>query len=140
MCCWRRLGFAVLAAAACVLAVPAWSNGDTFFRSKEIRGNPEFVIFGSVKDANGKYLQQATVIVSVAVHELEFTADTDVLGRYRTADVGRAIKDLGYPVDPALITVAVECPGYRLLRREYRGKYGQKKGAVEVNFLMQKVE
>ncbi len=129
----------VVVATACGLAAPAWPDGDTFFRSKEIRGKAEFVIFGSVKDDHGHYLDRALVVVSVAIHELEFAVETDVIGRFRTPDVGRAIKDLGYEVDPASITVAVEYPGYRLLRREYRGKYGQKKGAVEVNFLMQKV-
>lgn len=133
---WRPTTLPVLAAVACVSSGPAWSNGDHFFRFKEIPGKPEFVIFGSVKDDRGHYLDNAIVFVIVPVHQLEFTAKTDVLGRFRTPDVGRAIEDLGYEPDPASIEVTVNCPGYRVVRREYRGKYRQKKGAIEMNFQM----
>lgn len=114
----------------------AWSNGDGFFESKEIPGNPQFVIFGSVKDERGKHLSKAIVTVSIAEHMLEFATETDVIGRFRSADIGRAITDLGYEVDPSLISITVEYPGHSVLRREYRGKYRQNKGAVEVNFRM----
>jgi hypothetical protein len=118
--------------------VPACSNGDTFFTSKEIPGNPNYVIFGSVKDMRGKRISHATVIVYVAQHMIEVSTQTDVLGRFRTPDVGREINDMGYEVDPSLITVAVEYPGYHIAHRDYRGKYRQNKGAVEMNFQMQK--
>lgn len=134
----RLTSLTVIAAVACAMTSPAWSNGDGFFESKEIPGNPEFVIFGNVKDEQGKYLDHATVKVSVAQHMLEFTADTDVLGRFRTPDVGRAIKELGYEVDLSLISTTVECAGYELVRREYRGKRQQTKGAIEINFRMKK--
>jgi hypothetical protein len=133
---WPHTTLRAVAAVACVLTGPAWSNGDHFFRFKEIPGKPEFVIFGSVKDDRGHYLDNATVFVIVMVHQLEFTATTDALGRFRTPDVGRAIEDLGYETDPSLIEVTVNYPGYRVVRREYRGKYRQKKGAIEMNFLM----
>lgn len=128
-----------IAVASGMLCDPAWSNGDGFFESMEIPGNPEFVIFGSVKDERGRYLEKAVVTVHVAEHMLEFSAETNVIGRYRTPDVGRAIRDLGYEVEPALIRLTVEYPGYQVARREYRGKYRQKKGAVEMNFRMRKV-
>lgn len=140
MTSWRRATLNVIAALGCAFAAPAWPNGDGFFESKEIPGNPEFVIFGSVKDERGKYLSNATVRVNVTDHMLEFTATTDVIGRFRTPDVGRAIKDLGYEVDPSMIAVTVEYPEYRVVRREYRGKYRQTKGAIEVNFRMKKEE
>ena len=137
----RRFIFLKVFAAAlvCAWSAPASSNGDGFFESMEIPGNPEFVIFGNVRDDRGRYLSNATVRVYVAEHMLEFTAQTDVIGRFRTPDVGRAIRDLGYEVDPSLITVTAEYPGHRLIRREYRGKYRQNKGAIEVNFRMEKV-
>jgi hypothetical protein len=69
---------------------------------------------------------------------LEFRATTDVIGHYRTPDVGRVINELGWPVDPALITVSAEYPGYHIAHRQYRGKYRQNRGAVEVDFLMAK--
>lgn len=137
---WRRLKtLMVIAVVACAPGGPAWSNGDGFFESTEIPGNPEFVVFGSVKDDRGNYLNKATVRVYVAEHMLEFTAETDVIGRFRTPDIGRAIRDLGYEVEPSLITVTVECPDYRVERREYRGKYRQNKGVIEMNFRMKKV-
>jgi hypothetical protein len=139
MTLWRLTFWSVIAAVVCVLATPAWSSGAMFFHSTEIRGNPEFVIFGNVKDDRGKYLDKALVRVKVAEHMLEFTAETDVIGRFRTPDIGRAIKDLGYEVDPLLITVSVECPDYSVVRREYRGNYRQNKGAIEMNFRMKKV-
>ena len=126
----------MLAGIVCALPGLAWSNGDTFFNSKELVGHPEFVIFGNVKDDRGRYLENAVVRVYVVEHMLEFTAKTDILGRYRTPDVGRAIKELGYEVDPTLVSVAVEYPGYHIDRREYRGRRRQSNGAIEINFRM----
>jgi len=57
----------LIAAAALAASVPAWPNGDTFFNSTEIPGNPQYVVFGSVKDVQGHYLSHATVTVSVAI-------------------------------------------------------------------------
>jgi hypothetical protein len=128
------------AAIGCVFALPAFANGDTFFQSKEVPGAAEFVLFGSVKDMQGKYLDKATVTVTVPVHQVEFSVETDILGRFRTPDIGRAVRELGYEVDPSLILISVEYRNYRLVRREYRGKFGQKKGAVEVNFRMDQKE
>jgi len=128
----------VVAAIACAFATPAWSNGNYFFLTREIPGNPEYVIFGSVKDDQGNHLNHATVTVHVAELVLEVTAQTDILGRFREPDLGRAINDLGYQVDPSLITVTVEYSGYHIAHREYRGKYQQNKGAIEMNFLMEK--
>lgn len=134
----RRMALRVFAAAAVAAALPVWSNGDTFFNTTEIPGNPQYVVFGSVKDVQGHYLKNATVTVSVVKHMLEVSARTNILGRFRTPDVGREIQELGYPVDPSLIIVSVEYPGYYLAHREYRGKYRQSKGAIEINFLMAK--
>jgi hypothetical protein len=130
----RLMALNVIAAVACALAAPAWSNGDQFFKPTEIRGKPIYVVFGSVRDDRGNYVSHANVTVHVAQHMLEYTAQTDVLGRFRAPDVGRVINDMGYEVDPSLITVTVDYPGYHIAHREYRGKYGQKKGAIEINF------
>jgi hypothetical protein len=128
----------VTLAATCVIAGTARSNGDRFFVATEIPGNPDYVVFGNVKNEQGGYLKEATVRVYVAQHMLEFTVYTDVIGRYRTPDVGRVIKELGYQVDPSLITISAEYPGYHIAHRQYRGRYGQNKGAVEMDFLMAK--
>jgi hypothetical protein len=138
MSTWRPLFLNLAAAVACVVVSTARPNGDQFFRPKEIPGNPQYVVFGNVKDGHGHYLNHATVTVSVPEHQFEVTAQTDVLGRFRAPDVGREIQDLGYQVDPSQIMVTVDYPGYHIAHREYRGKYHQKKGAVEMNFLMEK--
>lgn len=124
---------------ALVCADLTWANGDLFFEAMEIPGKPEYVIFGNVKDERGKYLAGATVTVNVAEPMLSYTAETSVIGRYRTLDIGRAITGLGYEVDPSRIEVTVTHPGYSVARRAYRGKFGQKKGAVEMNFVMKEV-
>ena len=135
---WRLATTTAVAGLLCAANSPAWSNGDGFFQSKEIPGNPEYVIFGNVKDVQGRYLDNAAVKVFVAEHMLYFTAKTDVLGRFRTEDIGRAIKELGYEVDPSLVKVTVEYAGYHVVRREYRGRFGQNKGAVELNFRLER--
>lgn len=131
----RRLT-AATAVVAVLATAPARPNGDTFFNSKEIPGNPQYVVFGCVKDAQGHYLKGGTVTASVVTHMLQVSTHTDVLGHFRTPDVGREIEELGYRVDPSLIIVSVEYPGYHIAHREYRGRHGQSKGAVEIDFVM----
>jgi hypothetical protein len=69
---------------------------------------------------------------------LSYTEPADILGHYRTLDVGRAVKDLGYTLDPSQVTVTVAYPGYHVVHRLYRGRHGQDKGAIELNFVMAK--
>ena len=122
---------------ACLwLAKPAWPNGDLFFEAWEIAGDPEYVVFGNVKDDRGRHLAGAMVTISIDEPFLTYTVETDILGHYRTLDVGRAIRSLGYDVDPARVKVTAEYPGHEVLRRAYRGKYRQAKGAIELNFVM----
>jgi hypothetical protein len=123
---------------ALAFARPAWSNGDMFFEAAEIPGKPEYVIFGNVKDDRGKYIVSAIVTVTVAEPRLSYTSETDIIGRFRTLDIGRAVRGLGYDVDPSQIEITIEYPGHRILRRAYRGKRGQNKGAVEINFVITK--
>jgi hypothetical protein len=134
----RRSALNISAAIAFAAAVAAWADGDTFFNSMEVPGNPQYVIFGNVKDVQGHYLQHATVTVLVVKHMLEVSARTNVLGHFRTPDVGREIEELGYQVNPALIIVSAQYLGYHIAHREYRGKYRQSKGAIEIDFIMAK--
>jgi hypothetical protein len=53
-------------------------------------------------------------------------------------DIGRAVIDLGYDVNPARIKVSVSAPGYVLIRRFNRASPRQARGAVEIDFLMKK--
>lgn len=130
---WRLISFAV-----CFLATPTWSNGDLFFEALEVPGHPEYVVFGNVKDAHRGYVSNAAVTVSVQKPRLAYTSDTDILGRFRSLDIGRAIRGLGYEVDPAIIEVSVTYPRYHEVSRIYRGRYRQNKGAVEWNLVLDK--
>lgn len=129
-------GAALVAAAG--LTRSALANGDVFFEAEEIPGQTEFVYFGSVKDEDGNYLDGATVTTDVSDPHLTYDAYTNVLGRYRSLDVGRAVIDLGFEVDPSKITVTVFKRGYTMVRRMNRGSPRRKKGAFEMNFVMAK--
>ncbi len=118
------------------LAKPSWGNGDGFFEAMEIPGNPAYVVFGAVKDDQGVRLKGATVTIKAAEPALMYFALTDLLGRFRTLDIGRAIKDLGYDIDSSRIEVSVTHPGYRMARKIYRGRRGQNAGAVEMDFVL----
>ena len=133
-----RLLVLFMAAASCSIAGTAWADCDSFFLSTEIPGNPQYVVYGSVKDENGRRIENATVRVYVVEHMIDLETKTDVLGRFRTPDVGRVITEMGYEVDPSLITVAIIYPGYHIAHREYRGRRGQKQGAVEMDFRLKK--
>jgi hypothetical protein len=133
----RRVFLAALAAGSCA-AGAAWANGDVFFEAEEIPGQTEYVAFGNVKDTDGKYLDNVIVTIDVAEPHLTYDAATGVTGRYRTLDVGRAVKDLGFDVDPKLVEVTVFKPGYKMAKRIRLSKATQAKGAIEINFVMEK--
>jgi hypothetical protein len=134
----RAAAWALASLLAASLPSLVLANGDLFFEAFEIPGQPEYVVFGNVKDDRGNYLEGAIITVSVEEPFLSYTSESGLLGRFRTLDVGRAIKGLGYDVDPSLIKVTVSYPGYEVARSVHRGKYGQNKGAVEINFIMRK--
>lgn len=135
----RRAGvMGALTLLGLMFGAPAWSNGDLFFEAAEIPGKPEYVIFGNVKDNRGQYVVGAFVTVKIGEPRLSYTAETDILGRFRTLDIGRAIRGLGYDVDPEKIAIDIEYPEHKVARRIYRGKRGQNKGAVETNFVLEK--
>ncbi len=114
----------------------AIANGDAFYEAQEIPGQAEYVYFGSVKDQRGNYIEGAMVVAEVSEPHLTYDVYTNVLGRYRSPDVGRAVADLGFKVDPAKITMMAYKPGYTMLRRLNRGSPRAKKGAFELNFVM----
>ncbi len=131
-------GGAALCAAALGYSRAALANGDVFFEAEEIPGQTEFVYFGSVKDEDGNYLDGVTVTTDVSDPHLTYDSYTNVLGRYRSLDVGRAVIDLGFEVEPRNITVTVFKRGYTMVRRMNRGSPRLKKGAFEMNFVMAK--
>lgn len=116
----------------------ARADGDDFFLPEEIPGKPEYVVFGSVKDDRGRYVSTAVVTFEVADPVLIFETTTTILGRFRSVDIGRAVIDLGYEVDPSQIKVSVSAPGYVLLRRFNRDSLRRKQGAVEIDLVMKR--
>jgi len=134
----KRCRWLVAGAFLAVLApeMGARADGDAFFAPEEVAGKPVYVVFGSVKDDRGNYLSNAVVTIEVAEPVLIFDTTTNILGRFRTPDVGRAVTELGYDVDPAQIEVSVSAPGYVPLRRLKRGSPRRKEGAVEIDFVM----
>ncbi len=134
----------------------ASANGDEFFAFKSTTINPdgsrklaEAGFFGSVKDEAGNYIDDATITVAVTVpsesgepQRLMYDAYTNVLGRYRTLDPSGAASDLlemeikVAPEDVELL--GVEKKGYKQLRRIDRSRRSQKKGMVEVDFIVTK--
>lgn len=119
------------------LARGAHANGDAFFEAQEGE-EPEFVYFGSVKDEDGNYIQEAIVSVECSEPQLSYQSPTDVLGRYRSLDIGRVIVELGYKVDPLKIQVNVIKPGYTVTKRMNRGSPRKTKGAFEFNVIVAK--
>ena len=134
----KMLGLGAALSAVAAVSRTALANGDVFFEAEEIPGQTEFVYFGSVKDEAGNYLDNVTVTIDVSDPHLTYDAYTNVLGRYRTLDVGRAVIDLGFPMDPTKVTMTVFKVGYKLIRTMDRRPARAKKGAFEVNFIMAK--
>jgi len=122
--------------AAVGLSGTAFANGDEFFGAEEIPGEPVFVYFGTVKSDDGKYLEATEVTLKVSDPPMTFVVYTDILGRFRTLDAGRALSDLGYEVDPSTYDVTVAREGYVQTRRMNRAPANAKEGAYEINFIM----
>jgi hypothetical protein len=120
------------------LAPRAWANGDNFFVGTEIPGQIELLYIGSVKDEDGNHMQGVKVTLTCSEPALEFVTYTDVLGRFRTADAGRGMLELGYSVDEKKLDITVAHEGYTQSRRMHRKPYKADRGAFEVLFVMKK--
>jgi hypothetical protein len=122
------------------LATPlvALGNGYSFFDLiyNRLFQKKEFTYIGTVKTDDGKYLDGATISVTISEPNLIYDTTTDSTGRYHTPDLGRAIMDLGYQVEPSKIHFSVEKEGYKLVRTMNLGRAGQHSGTVEMAFTM----
>jgi hypothetical protein len=134
----KLLGLGAAFAGLAAAGRKAFANGDVFFEAEEIPGKTEFVYFGSVKDEDGNFLDNVTVTIDVSDPHLTYDAYTTILGRYRTLDVGRAVIDLGYELDPKKVTVNAFKRGYTVTRKMDRRPARAVKGAFEMNFVMAK--
>lgn len=120
------------------LAQQARANGDDFFSGTEIPGQTELVYFGTVKDEDGAFMRGVTVTVTCADPPLEYITQTDFLGRFRTADAGRGMLELGYSVDERKLDIRASHEGYTQSGRMRRKPFKADRGAFEVIFMMKK--
>ncbi len=127
----------------------ALSNGDEFFRDDAFSDDKPLetqVIFsGSVKDAAGRYVEDATITVAVTVatprgeRRIAYNAYTNNIGRYRTLDVASVVlvmEEVEVTVDPRTVELSVAKSGYEVTRRLDRSRAGQTSGVFEVDFWM----
>ena len=140
--CSRRTALFAGAAACAALVAPnvVKANGDIFFEALEIEGDPQFVYYGSVKDRAGNYISGALVSVDVVEPQLTYESYTNMLGRFRSLDVGRVIQNLGYKIDSNAIDAAVFAPGYKTVRKFSMRRSRDTLCAFEINFILEKEE
>lgn len=132
--------------AACLAWWPwrALANGDDFFAGGAVPLASQLIFAGTVKDAAGNRLKDAKVTWTATYfdegrEQQTFAATyTDLMGRYRSVDVARAMAIYGYTLDPKRVELTVSKPGYITSSRLKRTRHDQHMGLIEVNFLMQK--
>jgi len=133
----------LLAASANLLPSRTFANGDAFFDDNGMPLEEDLVYFGSVKDEKGGYVQDAIVRANITFtlesgpRQLSYDVKTNVIGRYRTINLGRTFIGFGVEADPNLITLSVRKEGYSEVRKLNRSKYGQTQ-SIEVDFVMAK--
>jgi len=136
----RRKALTAGLALACAPALvrTASANGDGFFGLEQL-GPIEFLYYGTVRDADGGYLTDAQVTMTVTNPELIYVEATDVLGHFRMPDVGRYLLDNNFKIDPTTFKLTAAMEGYKQVRKLDRRSVRQLKGAFEVNFTMKKL-
>ena len=79
----------------------------------------------------------AEVTLEIIDPPMTLVTYSDILGRFRTADVGRTVADMGYDVEAKNFSVSVALEGYREIRHLKRYPVNAKPGAAyEVDFVM----
>ena len=91
------------------------ANGAEFFAHQN-DGPPVLYYFGSVKDSQGNVLDKLMITISVKGVGMNVPFRNDAPGHFRSPDIGKALKGLGKPVDPAQIEVKIAKPGYKLVK------------------------
>lgn len=124
--------------AALGIAGLALANGDEFFQPTS-GAKVDLVYFGQIKDTEGHALEKALVTLYAKGPRLTLPFMNDVAGHYRSPDIGAAIKDLGEKVDPGNIEIVCVVPGYKQVKPASRAVPRKNQGAVEVDFVMEKV-
>src|SRR5262245_58034232 len=99
-----RCGLAVLVILTLSLAGAraTFANGAEFFAAQQ-DGPPVLYYFGNVKDSQGNVLDKLMITISVKSVGISVPFRNDAPGHFRSPDIGKALKGLGKPVDPAQI-------------------------------------
>ena len=112
----------------------ARANGAEFFEAQQ-DGPPVLYYFGSVKDTAGNVLDKLMVTISVKDAGMNVPFRNDSPGHFRSPDIGKALKGIGKPVDPAQISIKITKPGYKLVKSP---AVPNKLGAVQLDqFVME---
>ena len=116
-----------LATSAAVLA-----NGAEFFAAQQ-DGPPVLYYFGNVKDSSGNVLDKLMITISVKNAGMNVPFRNDAPGHFRSPDIGKALKGLGKPVDPAQIEVKIVKAGYKIVKAP---AVPNKLGAVQLDLFV----
>ena len=69
-----------------------------------------------MKDTAGNVLDKLMVTISVKNAGMNVPFRNDSPGHFRSPDIGKALKGIGKPVDPAQISIKITKPGYKLVK------------------------
>jgi hypothetical protein len=138
----KRAGLFGCAALAIALVTSGFTfaNGGVFFQPAG-KGKVDLVYFGFIKDTNGKILNNPAVLrIDAKSLEMDFEFMPDKPGHYRSPDIGAYHKEMGVPVDPAQLEFTVAMPGYRQVRPANAKVPSKTKGAINIDFVMEKMK
>ncbi len=116
----------------------ALANGGEFFTPAPEHGKVDLVYFGSIKDTDGNYLDNAEMTIHVDGIGMTFPFDNDRQGHYRSPDIGAQIKDNGEAVDPSKITIMCAKKGYKVVRPSKDAVPLKADGTYEIDFVLEK--
>jgi hypothetical protein len=106
------LGVTVFGAAASGIVR---ANGAEFFDAQQ-DGPPVLYYFGNVKDSAGNVLDKLMITISVKNAGMNVPFRNDAPGHFRSPDIGKALKGIGKPIDPAQIEIKISKPGYKMVK------------------------
>jgi hypothetical protein len=109
----------------------AWANGKGFF--EELEEDEEDVgppYFGFVKEPNGKFMPDATIVATIKSMNSSVTVRTDVQGHFRIPGFSKSI-------DPKEVDITCSKDGYKQVNRSRRPSPNN--GPIEVTCTLAKL-
>ena len=112
------------------------ANGQEFFAPAG-EGKVTLVYFGSVKDQDGKPMEDVEFIVDVTDQSMfPFAFRPDAPGHFRSPDIGEIYKAAGHDFNPRVVTLTAKKEGYKLVVRRVPLR---KEGVYGMDFRMEKI-